>query len=329
MKYFSDNLGAMNFQQLRIIREAERCHFNLTEVAKVLYTSQSGISRHIRELEEELGVELFIRHGKRFLGLTEPGKEMLTIARRILNDADKAQRLAEHFTGQHQGVLTIATTHTQACYSLPRVIKVFREIYPGIRLVLNQGSPAEIMKMLLNGEADIGIASEMLTQNSNITAFPWFDWHHSLLVPAEHELVWNPDITLEQLATYPLVTYRYGIAGRSQIDKAFHNARLNPDIVLSAQDSDVVKTYVKLGLGIGIVAETASQHNLDPNLVTLKARHLFSPNTVWMAVKHGQLQRDYLWEFIQLCNPDLSLDKIKNSVIAGNKNIPTWLDFEI
>lgn len=319
----------MNFQQLRILRETERCRFNLTEVARVLYTSQSGISRHIRELEEELGVEIFVRHGKRFLGLTEPGKEMLVIAQRILDDAGKARRLAENFTSQHQGVLTIGTTHTQARYTLPRVIKHFREIYPGIRLVLNQGSPQEIIQMLLSGESDIGIASEMLNQNSHIVTFPWLSWHHSLLVPSDHELTRSHDISLEQLACYPLVTYRPGLTGRAQIDKAFHNQGLEPDIVLSAQDSDVVKTYVKLGLGVGIVAEIANSYQDDPELVTLNARPLFDVNTVWMAVKRGQIQRNYLWEFMLLCNANLSLDEIKQKAMSNENPSTEYLDYEI
>ena len=276
----------MNFQQLRIIREASRCQFNLTEVAKTLYTSQSGISRHIRELEEELGVELFIRHGKRMLGLTGPGKEMLTIARRILDDAGKARRLGELFTGQQDGVLTIATTHTQACYSLPDKIKLFRELYPNIRLVLNQGTPEEIRAMVSAGTADLGIASEVLSNSESLRAFPWFKWNHKVLVPRQHPLADLTDVTLEHLAAWPLITYRSGMTGRSAIDQAFESASLKTDLVLSAQASDVVKTYVKLGMGIGILAETAVTEE-DEGVSALDVRHLFSASTVWLAVKRG------------------------------------------
>jgi len=318
----------MNFQQLRIIREASRCQFNLTEVAKTLYTSQSGISRHIRELEEELGVELFIRHGKRMLGLTGPGKEMLTIARRILDDAGKARRLGELFTGQQDGVLTIATTHTQACYSLPDKIKLFRELYPNIRLVLNQGTPEEIRAMVSAGTADLGIASEVLSNSESLRAFPWFKWNHKVLVPRQHPLADLTDITLEHLAAWPLITYRSGMTGRSAIDQAFESASLKTDIVLSAQDSDVVKTYVKLGMGIGILAETAVTEE-DEGVSALDVRHLFSASTVWLAVKRGQLQRDYLWQFMMLCNPNLSVDELKANAQNSSAASEVAYNFEI
>ena len=193
----------MNFQQLKIIRESARCNFNLTEVASMLYTSQSGVSRHIRELEDELGLEIFVRHGKRILGLTEPGKALLTVVERTLDEASNIRRIAEDFTQQSSGVLVIATTHTQARYSLPPVLKSFRQRFPQVRLVLNQGSPQEIRTMLHNGDADIGIASECLTQSPAIAAFPWFNWQHALLVPRTHPLVDLP-ITLENVSQFPL-----------------------------------------------------------------------------------------------------------------------------
>lgn len=248
----------MNFQQLKIIREAARRDYNLTEVANMLYTSQSGVSRHIRELEEELGIEIFIRRGKRLLGMTEPGKALLTIAERILNEASNVRRLADLFTNDASGVLTIATTHTQARYSLPPVIKAFRELFPDVRLELIQGTPQEIEVLLQNGGADIGIASERLSNDPLLVAFPWFRWYHSLLLPADHPLNQVSPLTLEDIAKWPLITYRQGITGRSRIDEAFNRKGLTPDVVLSAQDSDVIKTYVELGLGIGLVAEQSS-----------------------------------------------------------------------
>lgn len=321
-------MNTMNFQQLRIIREASRCQFNLTEVAKKLYTSQSGISRHIRELEEELGVELFIRHGKRMLGLTGPGKEMLAIARRILDDAGKAKRLGELFTSQQDGILTIATTHTQARYTLPAIVKVFRERYPNIRLVLNQGTPEEIRNLVSSGSADLGIASEVLSHSDTLRAVPWFKWNHKVLVPADHPLADLSEITLEHLAAWPLITYRSGMTGRSAIDQAFESAGLQPDIVLSAQDSDVVKTYVRLGMGIGIVAETAVL-SAEEEIVALDVSHLFSANTVWLAVKRGQLQREYLWQFMMLCNPNLSVDELKATVRESSSEREVLYNFEI
>ena len=319
----------MNFQQLKIIREAARCEFNLTEVANTLFTSQSGVSRHIRDLEDELGVEIFIRRGKRLLGMTEPGKALLTIAERILDEAGKVRRLADVFTNETSGILTIATTHTQARYSLPRVIKAFRQLYPNVRLELNQGSPQEIVTMLLAGEADIGIASEQLVNNSSLAAFPWFSWHHALLVSKDHELVQQQPVSLSKLSQYPLITYRQGITGRSRVDRAFQGAGLRPDIVLSAQDSDVVKTYVKLGLGVGILADQACELDEGEDLVRLDATHLFEASTVWLGLKRGQLQRNYVWQFLELCNANLSLEEIKRQALSYTSDEEPVLDFQI
>jgi len=319
----------LNFQQLKIIREAARCEFNLTEVANTLFTSQSGVSRHIRDLEDELGVEIFIRRGKRLLGMTEPGKALLTIAERILDEAGKVRRLADVFTNETSGILTIATTHTQARYSLPKVIKAFRQLYPNVRLELNQGSPQEIVTMLLAGEADIGIASEMLVNNSSLAAFPWFSWHHALLVPEGHELVQNQPVSLSTLGRYPLITYRQGITGRSRVDRAFQAAGLKPDIVLSAQDSDVVKTYVKLGLGVGILADQACKTEENGDLERLDATHLFDASTVWLGLKRGQLQRNYVWQFLELCNANLSLEEIKRQALSYGSDDEPVIDFQI
>jgi LysR family cys regulon transcriptional activator len=319
----------LNFQQLKIIREAARCEFNLTEVANTLFTSQSGVSRHIRDLEDELGVEIFIRRGKRLLGMTEPGKALLTIAERILDEAGKVRRLADVFTNETSGILTIATTHTQARYSLPKVIKAFRQLYPNVRLELNQGSPQEIVTMLLAGEADIGIASEMLVNNSSLAAFPWFSWHHALLVPEGHELVQNQPVSLSTLGRYPLITYRQGITGRSRVDRAFQAAGLKPDIVLSAQDSDVVKTYVKLGLGVGILADQACETEENEDLERLDATHLFDASTVWLGLKRGQLQRNYVWQFLELCNANLSLEEIKRQALSYGSDDEPVIDFQI
>ncbi|EPF0144361.1 HTH-type transcriptional regulator Cbl [Enterobacter hormaechei] len=316
----------MNFQQLKIIREAARRDYNLTEVANMLYTSQSGVSRHIRELEEELGIEIFIRRGKRLLGMTEPGKALLTIAERILNEASNVRRLADLFTNDASGVLTIATTHTQARYSLPTVIKVFREIFPDVRLELIQGTPQEIEVLLHNGGADIGIASERLSNDPLLVAFPWFRWHHSLLLPAEHPLNQVSPLTLEEIVKWPLITYRQGITGRSRIDEAFKRKGLTPDVVLSAQDSDVIKTYVELGLGIGLVAEQSGGEYEAGNLVRLDTRHLFDANTVWLGLKRGQLQRNYVWRFIELCNAGLSVDEIKRQVMEPEE---VAIDYQI
>ncbi|MEH2920050.1 HTH-type transcriptional regulator Cbl [Samsonia erythrinae] len=317
----------MNFQQLKIIRESARCNYNLTEVANTLFTSQSGVSRHIRELEEELGIEIFVRRGKRLLGMTEPGKELLVVAERILNDASNIRRLANVFTNNDTGQLVIATTHTQARYSLPPVIKAFRSLYPQVRLVLNQGTPDEIVAMLNSGEADIGIATEQLINDTSLAAFPYYRWHHSVIVPEHHPLTEKSVITLEMLSEEPLITYRQGITGRSRLDRAFQAAGMTPDVTLSAQDSDVIKTYVELGLGVGIVADKSYDPVRDKGLVRLNAEHLFEANTVWLGLKKGQLQRNYAWKFIQLCNTELSLDEIKDRVFSDNDE--AVIDYQI
>ncbi|RPH25524.1 HTH-type transcriptional regulator Cbl [Buttiauxella warmboldiae] len=314
----------MNFQQLKIIREAARQDYNLTEVANRLFTSQSGVSRHIRELEEELGIEIFIRRGKRLLGMTEPGKALLVMAERILNEASNVRRLADVFTNDACGVLTIATTHTQARYSLPSVIKSFRSLFPEVRLELIQGTPQEIETLLHNGTADIGIASERLSADPLVVAYPWFNWYHTLLVPRGHALIDATPLTLDDISRWPLITYRQGITGRARIDEAFSRRGLTPDIVLSAQDSDVVKTYVELGLGIGLVAFQASGE--QEGLVRLDTRHLFAANTVWLGLKRGQLQRNYVWRFIELCNPALSVAEIKRLALEPAETV---LDYQI
>jgi len=314
----------MNFQQLKIIREAARQDYNLTEVANMLFTSQSGVSRHIRELEEELGIEIFIRRGKRLLGMTEPGKALLVIAERILNEASSVRRLADLFTNEDSGVLTIATTHTQARYSLPVVIKAFRSLFPEVRLELIQGTPQEIESLLHSGAADIGIASERLSTDPSMVAYPWFRWYHSLLVPPGHPLIQSNPLTLDDISRWPLITYRQGITGRSRIDEAFARRGLIPDIVLSAQDSDVVKTYVELGLGIGLVASQACVD--EDELVHLNTQHLFDTNTVWLGIRRGQLQRNYVWRFIELCNPALSVDEIKRLALEPEESA---IDYQI
>ncbi|WP_318358009.1 HTH-type transcriptional regulator Cbl [Enterobacter sp.] len=316
----------MNFQQLKIIREAARRDYNLTEVANMLYTSQSGVSRHIRELEEELGIEIFIRRGKRLLGMTEPGKALLIIAERILNEASNVRRLADLFTNDTSGVLTIATTHTQARYSLPPVIKSFRTLFPEVRLELIQGTPQEIESLLHNGGADIGIASERLSNDPTLAAFPWFRWHHNVLIPQDHPLAEISPLTLEEISRWPLITYRQGITGRSRIDEAFSRKGLIPDVVLSAQDSDVIKTYVELGLGVGLVAEQSGGEQEEGKLIRLDTHHLFDASTVWLGLKRGQLQRNYVWRFIELCNAGLSVEDIKRQVMEPDETV---LDYQI
>jgi len=308
----------MNFQQLRIIREAVQRNFNLTEVANALFTSQSGVSKHILDLENELGIELFVRKGKRLTGLTEPGKELVGIVERMLIDAKNIKRLAEQFANRDEGSLTIATTHTQARYALPPVVRRFRESFPKVHLVLHQAGPAEIVSLLQSGEADIGIATESLDASpaagSSFVSFPFYEWRHAVVVPDGHPLAALPTLTLEALAEHPLITYHEGYTGRPRIDATFAAAGLVPDVVMSALDADVIKTYVEVGLGVGIVASMAFDPARDVGLKRLDASHLFEANTTRIAVRRGHYLRGYAYRFLEDCSAALTPAVVKEAL---------------
>jgi LysR family cys regulon transcriptional activator len=304
----------MNLQQLKIVIETAKQNFNLTEVANTLFTSQSGISKHIKDLEDELGIELFVRKGKRFLGLTDPGKELIHIAERMLLDAKNIKKLADQFSQSDHGQLTIATTHTQARYALPEVIRQFKNAFPKVHLAIHQGSPNEIVDMLKKGEADIGIATESISQIAELVTFPFYKWHHAIIVPKGHALENKKDVTLEEIVEYPLVTYHEGFTGRKSIDEAFLKRNLSPDIVISALDADVIKTYVELDLGIGIIASMAYQKDRDSKLSLIDSEHLFSNNTTHIAIRQGHYLRGYAYKFLELCSKDLNETKIKSAI---------------
>ncbi len=313
----------MNFQQLRIIRETVRKNFNLTDVANALFTSQSGVSKHILDLEDELGVELFIRKGRRLLGLTEPGKELLVMAERILLETKNIKQLGKQFSSSDKGQLTIATTHTQARYALPQVVSVFKKKYPNVHLALHQGSPTEIVQMLIEGKADFGIATESLDSIPELITFPYYSWHHAVIAPKDHPLSQNKKISLSDLEEYPLVTYHEGFTGRKSIDDAFTKSGISPDIVMSALDADVIKTYVELGLGIGIIASMAYQQERDAGLTLLDSEHLFSTNTTKIAIRKGYFLRGFAYDFIEFCSPKLTKSHIQESL---NPNIDSDID---
>lgn len=300
----------MNFQQLRSIREAARCGFNLTEVANVLFTSQPGVSRQIRELEEELGVDIFERNGKRLTGLTEPGKGILQIIDRLLLEAENLQQAGNDYSDQTKGTLTIATTHTQARYVLPKVVQAFRAAFPEVRIALQQSSPEHIADWVLSGKADIGIATEGLSQFKDLVSFPCYQWNHVIVVPDGHPLLSRDAVELADLAAYPLITYDVGFTGRGHIDQAFQRAGIDTDIVLTAMDSDVIQQYVSLGLGVGLVASMAIESHRDHGLKTLQASHLFSSNVTRLAVRRGAYLRAYTYDFIQQFAPGLAREDI-------------------
>ena len=311
----------MNFQQLRIIREAVRRDFNLTEVANALYTSQSGVSKHIKDLEDELGVELFIRRGKRLTGLTDPGKEMVGIVERMLLDAMNIKRLAEQFSNRDVGQLTVVTTHTQARYALPEVVAKFKAEFPKVHLALHQGSPKENVAMLRQGVADIGIATEALDEEVDLVAFPWYEWRHAAIVPRDHPLAAAGRFTLADLAEQPLITYHEGFTGRGRIDRAFADAGLAPDIVMSALDADVIKTYVELGLGVGIVASMAWHPKKDEGLALLEGEGVFPVNVTRIGVRRGHYLRGYAYRFIELCAPALTEIAVRAALSPGKDEI--------
>lgn len=307
----------MNFQQLRSIREACRRGYNLTEVANALFTSQPGVSRQIRELEEELGVEIFERNGKRLTGLTDPGKGILKIIDRLLIEAENLQQASHDYSGKTNGTLTVATTHTQARYVLPQVVQAFRGLFPDVRIALQQSSPEHIAEWVLSGKADIGIATEGLSQFPDLVSFPCYQWHHVIVVPEGHALAEHPPhvpLELADLAAHPIITYDVGFTGRAHIDDAFAQAGIATDIVLTAMDSDVLKQYVHLGLGVGLVASMAFDASRDIGLRAIPATHLFAPNVTRLAVRRGAYLRSYTCEFILQFAPNLRRADIEQAL---------------
>ena len=304
----------MNFQQLRSIRETARRGYNLTEVANVLFTSQPGVSRQIRELEDELGVEIFERNGKRLTGLTEPGKGILPIIDKLLLEAENLRQASREYSGETKGTLTVATTHTQARYVLPQVVQTFRSAFPDVRVALQQSAPEHIAEWVLSGKADIGIATEGLSQFDDLVSFPCYTWNHVVVVPEGHPLLAFDRVELAQLAAYPLITYDVGFTGRGHIDEAFKQAELDTDIVLTAMDSDVIQKYVALGLGVGIVASMAAEEGKEKGLRAIDATHLFASNVTRLAVRRGAYLRSYAYDFILRFAPELKLAEVQHAV---------------
>lgn len=300
----------MNFQQLRSVREAVRQGFNLTAVAEALHTSQPGVSRQIRELEDELGVEIFVRAGKRLTGLTGPGETVLPIVERLLHESDNLRRAGADFAHAGSGRLAIAATHSQARYALPPAVRDFRASHPAVTLNMHQGTPQQVARMLIEGDADIGVATEALAQYEELVALPCYRWTHAVIVPPGHalqqELQAGQSLTLKRLADFPVITYEAGYTGRAHIDEAFRRVGLEPQLVLTAMDADVIKTYVELGLGVGIVASIAYDAERDRHLAAIDARHLFAANMTRLAVRRGRYLRDYTYDFIQTFAPPLT-----------------------
>ena len=310
----------MNLHQFRFVREAVRQNFNLTDAAKALFTSQPGVSKAIIELEEELGIDIFSRHGKRIRGLTEPGRQVLKSVDLILQEVEGLKRIGKEFAAQDSGSFTIATTHTQARYSLPSVVQHFSQKFPKVRLSLLQGNPKQVAEMVINNQADMAIATEAIAEVDGLVSLPCFQWEHMIVTPTDHPLLKLKSITLEDLAAYPLITYDAAFAGRNKIDQAFARRNLKPDVVLEAIDADVIKTYVELGMGVGIIAGLAYNPGRDLALKAIPAGHLFGMNLSRIALKEGAYLRSYVFTFIELLAPSLSRKMVEQALSGGHES---------
>jgi len=323
----------MNLHQFRFVQEAARHNLNLTEAAKALHTSQPGVSKAIIELEEELGIEIFSRHGKRLKRITEPGQHVLASVEIIMRELSNLKRIGEQYSAQDSGTLSIATTHTQARYVLPEKVAALRSAYPKVNISLHQGSPDQVARMLIDDIAEIGMATESLTSYSELVTLPCYEWQHVLVLPFDHPLAKKESISLSDIAKESLITYHPSFTGRTKIDNAFRLARLEPRIALEAIDSDVIKTYVRLGLGIGIAAEMAVQDIVEDcathatngiiggkgGLIVRPAGHLFGQNITRIAFKRGAYLRNFVYNFAELISPRLSRQLVITAM-SGHEN---------
>ena len=301
----------MNLHQFRFLQEAVRRNLNLTEAAKALHTSQPGVSKAIIELEEELGIEIFARHGKRLKRVTEPGQHVLKSIEIIMREVGNLKRIGEQFSAQDSGTLSVATTHTQARYVLPVPVAKLRDAYPKVNICLHQGTPDQVARMLIDEVAEIGMATEALTNYPELVTLPCYEWQHVLVFPQSHPLAKKEHLTLEDLAQEPLITYHPSFTGRTKIDTAFAHRSLTPRIAMEAIDSDVIKTYVRLGLGVGIVAEMAVRDDSNSDLVVRPAGQLFGVNVARVAFKRGAYLRHFVLKFAELLS-----DRLDRNLVA-------------
>jgi LysR family cys regulon transcriptional activator len=300
----------MNLHQFRFVQEAVRRNLNLTEAAKALHTSQPGVSKAIIELEEELGIEIFARHGKRIKRVTEPGQQVLRSIEVILREVGNLKRIGDEFSAEDSGTLSIATTHTQARYVLPEPVSRLRQAYPKVNVSMHQGAPDQVARMVIDEVADIGIATESLADYEELVTLPCYEWQHMLVVPDTHRLATKERLTLEDLAAEHLITYHPSFTGRHRIDNAFAQRGLTPRIVLEAIDSDVITTYVRLGMGVGLAAEMAVRE-LAPGLVARPVGQLFGQNVARVAFKRGAYLRNFVYAFAELLS-----DRLQRNLVA-------------
>ncbi|GAB2188949.1 HTH-type transcriptional regulator CysB [Sessilibacter sp. MAH2] len=309
----------MKLQQLRYIWEVAHHDLNVSATAQSLYTSQPGISKQIRLLEDELGVEVFSRSGKHLTRITPAGEAILKTAGEILRKVEGIKQVAQEFSNERKGSLSIATTHTQARYALPKVIGNFIHQYPEVSLHMHQGTPMQISEMAADGTVDFAIATEALELFSDLVMMPCYQWNRGIVVPKDHPLTQVSNLTLEDVAKHPIVTYVFGFTGRSKLDEAFIDRGLAPKVVFTAADADVIKTYVRLGLGIGIIASMAYDPELDSDLVCIDARHLFQPSTTKLGFRRGTFLRGFMFEFIELFAPHLTKNIVEEAFNRQSK----------
>lgn len=301
----------MKLHQLRYLHEVVKQGLNITLAAEALYTSQPGVSKQIQLLEEELGLQIFQRNGKRLIGVTEPGERIVQMAAKVVLDVENIKRVGDDFSQNEAGVFTIATTHTQARYKLPVAVKSFMAEYPDVKLHIHQGDPSHVTEQVATGEADIGIATEAISHNDNLICLPCYHWNRCIVVPPDHPLISERSLTLATIANYPIITYDYAFTGSTLVSKVFHDAGLTPNVVLTAIDADVIKTYVTLGLGIGLVANMAYDEARDTHLVKLDVSHLFPDSTTYLGVRKDAFLRSYMLGFISMIAPQISADDVR------------------
>jgi LysR family cys regulon transcriptional activator len=305
----------MKLQQLRFLAEVARRDLNVSAAAEALFTSQPGISKQIKALERELGIEIFIRNGKRLTAVTEPGQAVLAIAERLLVEAANLKRAGAEFAGEKLGTLTIAATHTQARYALPKAVAAFKRRYPDVQIVIHQGNPTQICEQVAAGEADLCVATEQIAEHPALAALPCYQWNRCVVVKPRHPLLKAGPLTLEAIAKYPIVTYDFAFANRSMVNRAFEQRGLKLEVVLTAADADVIKTYVELGLGVGIMAKMAFDPKRDRQLRAIDASHLFPSSTTRLGIKRGAYLRRYAYDFIELFAPNLSRETVEKTVM--------------
>ena len=293
----------MKFHQLRYVSEVVKQGLNISLAADVLHTSQPGVSKQIQLLEDELNMQIFERHGKRLTGITEPGRNIVELAERVMRDMENIKRVGDEFSHEDIGTLTIATTHTQARYRLPAAVKAFMERYPQVKLNIHQGNPTQVAEQVQSGEADIGIATEAISHYDKILCLPAYQWNRCVVVPHGHPLTKDVPLTLKKLTAYPLITYDFAFTGGSLVSRVFEQEGLAPNVVLTAIDADVIKTYVGLGLGVGLLANMAYDAERDANLVAIDAKHLFPDSTTFVGIRRDAYLRKFAYDFIQLLAP--------------------------